>query len=114
MLFHEASHTIVGSGRDVIQRTLNDSTLVGASQPPRDLAHVLLFYTTGRVTQQRLAETGTPYEPYMYAQRLFDRAWPRLRLPVEQHWQPYLNGKTSLLDALRAIVAALARPPQNR
>jgi hypothetical protein len=109
-LFHEASHTIIGSARDVIRRVLSDSATIGTSQPPRDLGHVLLFYTTGRVTQQRLAETGTPgYEPYMYSEGVFDRAWPDLRAPVEQHWQAYLDGKSSLVEALRAIAAAAPR-----
>jgi hypothetical protein len=110
MVFHEASHTIIGSKRDVIRRLLSDSAAIGTSQPPRDLGHVLLFYTTGRVTQQRLAETGTPgYEPYMYSEGVFDRAWPDLRAPVERHWQPYLEGKTPLVAALRAISAAVPR-----
>jgi hypothetical protein len=110
MVFHEASHTILGSRRDVIQRTLSDSALIGTAQPPRDLGHALLFYTTGRVTQQRLAETGTTdYQPYMYKEGVLDRAWPELRAPMERHWQAYLEGKTSLVDALRAIVAAVPR-----
>ena len=112
MLFHEASHTIIGSRLvDVIQRALNDSTVIGTSSPPRDLGHVLLFYSTGRVTQQRLAETGTrDYQPYLYKEGLFDRAWPHLRAPIEQHWQPYLDGRTALVESLRAVVAAALRP----
>jgi hypothetical protein len=111
MVFHEASHTIIDSERDVIRRALSDSATIGTSRPPRDLSHVLLFYTTGRVTQQRLAQTGTNYEPYMYNEGLFERSWHDLRAPVERHWQPYLEGRTSLVDALRALVAAVPRTP---
>ena|SRR5688572_19826043 len=115
MVFHEASHTIIGSARDVIRRIVSDSAAIGTAQPPRDLAHALLFYTTGRVTQQRLAETGTrDYELYMYKEGVLERAWPELRVPMEQHWQAYLDGKTSLAEALRAIVAAVPRRVPDR
>jgi hypothetical protein len=114
MVFHEASHTIIGSERDVIRRVLSDSSSIGTSQPPRDLAHLLLFYSTGRVTQQRLAESGRPdYQPYLYSEGVLDRAWPELRIPVERYWQAYLDGRMSLIDALRAIVAAGSRNPRG-
>jgi hypothetical protein len=62
------------------------------------------------VTQQRLAETGAPgYQPYLYQEGLFDRSWPEYRAPVEQHWQAYIEGRTSVVEALRAIAAAMRR-----
>jgi hypothetical protein len=107
MLFHEASHTIVDSGRDNIRRALRDSTLVGTT-PPRELSHVLLFYTAGRITQGRLAEVGSAYEPYLYSEGLFRRAWPQYQAAVERYWQPYLDGRTDARSAIREIVRAMA------
>lgn len=114
MIFHEASHTIVDSGRDIIRRVLNDATVVGSAATPRDLSHVLLFYTAGRLTQDRLAETGTgDYRPYLYREGLFERAWPQYRRPIERHWQPYLDGQRSAADAIRAIVDELRGRPRD-
>ena len=38
---------------------------------------------------------------------LFDRAWPRLKEPVERHWPAYVNGDARLDDVVRKTVADL-------
>lgn len=109
MVFHEASHSVVDSGRDIIRRLLRDSTVTGGARLPRELSHVLLFYSVGRITADILGEAGLPYEPYMSREGLWQRAWPRLRAPVEQYWQGYLAGRTTARDAMIALIKAL--PP---
>lgn len=109
MVFHEASHSVVDSGRDIIRRLLRDSTVTGGARLPRELSHVLLFYSVGRITADVLGEAGASYEPYMSREGLWQRAWPRLRAPVEQYWQGYLAGRTTARDAMMALIKAL--PP---
>jgi hypothetical protein len=105
MLFHEVSHTMIGRDDDLIAHALRDSTVLPRGRTaPRDLAHVILFYTVGRVTQDRLRETGvSDYRPYMYG-RLFDQVWPQYRAPLERHWEAYMNGRITAAAAIRQIV----------
>lgn len=107
MVFHEASHSVVDSGRDIIRRLLRDRAVTGEAQLPRELSHVLLFYSVGRITADVLGEAGVAYEPYMSREGLWQRAWPRLRAPVERHWQAYLAGTMTARDAMIALIKAL-------
>ena len=102
MLFHEASHALV---RPVSQRIRDVARASGKSLP--DLWHVVLFYTTGEVVRQTLETRGVQYTPYLYATGLFDRAWPRFRQAVEREWRPYVDGKTTMDDAVKRLVGAL-------
>lgn len=110
ILFHEASHTLVTPRFGAVARALAEASReAGLERPPAELWHVLLFYTTGRTVQALLAERGLPdYEPYLYAEGLFDRAWPELRGPVEDHWQPYLDGAIDMDEAARRLIEAMA------
>lgn len=109
-LFHEASHALVTPRFGAVARALADASReAGLDRPPAELWHVLLFYTTGRTVQSVLAEAGAPgYEPYLYSEGLFDRAWPELRRPVEEHWQAYLDGEIDMDEAARRMIRAIA------
>ena len=107
MVFHEASHSVVDSGRDIIRRLLRDSTVTGGATLPRELSHVLLFYSAGHITADVLGEAGVAYEPYMAREGLWQRAWPRLRAPVEQYWQAYLAGRMTAREAMVALIKAI-------
>ena len=112
IVFHEASHTLVhprfGTVGEVLAEASRDA---GLERPPPDLWHVLLFYTTGRVVEARLEASGSgPYEPYLYAEGLFDRAWPEYRRAVETHWQPYIDGDVGMREAMAALVESVRLP----
>jgi hypothetical protein len=34
--------------------------------------------------------------------------WPQFRVPLEQHWQPYLDGQIALPEAATRLVNDLA------
>ena len=53
-------------------------------------------------------ESGIEYVPFLYSTGLFDRAWPELKDAVEQHWTPYIDASSSLTEAARVFVGALA------
>lgn len=109
MVFHEASHTVLGPGHGPVWQALEEAGVaLGAEQLPGTVWHPILFYTTGKVVQALLAEHGvTDYEPYMYREGLFERAWPELRQPLEQHWQPYLDGRVELDEAATRLLEAV-------
>jgi hypothetical protein len=46
----------------------------------------------------------------MYSTGLFDRAWGRYRKPVESNWEPYVNGKVTLDEAIAGTVKMLGAP----
>lgn len=109
MVFHEASHTVLGPGNGAVWRALDEAAAaLGDEQLPGTVWHPILFYTTGKVVQALLAEHGvTDYEPYVYREGLFERGWPELRQPLEQHWQPYLDGGVELGEAARRLLEAV-------
>lgn len=111
VVFHEASHTLLGPGRGAVW-----DALVDAVAPAHELWHPLLFHTSGWLVARRLAERGSPgYVPYVYRNGLYERAWPALREPIETHWEPYLEGRIDLQEAAERLVAATseAAPPKE-
>lgn len=109
MVFHEASHTVLGPGNGAVWRALDEAAAaLDVDQLPGTVWHPILFYTTGKVVQALLSERGvTDYELYVYREGLFDRAWPELRQPLEQHWQPYLDGRVELEESTRRLLEAV-------
>ncbi|HEV8630530.1 MAG TPA: hypothetical protein VGV61_09465 [Thermoanaerobaculia bacterium] len=105
IVFHEASHALVRPVEEAFSKEAR-----AAGKPIGVLWHVALFYLTGEVVRQALAARGVDYTPYLYATGLFDRAWPQLEAPVETHWRPYVDGKASLDDAVRRVIAAYQTP----
>lgn len=109
IVFHESSHVLIGPRSGPIAEALNAAASELGTTPPRDLWHVVLFYTTGMAVRDVLrAEAGIDYQPYLYSTGLFDRAWPELKEAVEAHWTPYVEGRRGYEEAARALVAAAA------
>jgi len=98
MLFHEASHTLGDSLVAVIE-----SLAAGSGKPPLyDAIHPIIFFTAGELT--RRAVLG--HTPYAVRGGMWERGRiaPFYQL-LQRHWVPRLDGRSSLRDALAAIVA---------
>ena len=99
-LFHEVLHTMDDSVFLVLR------TSFGAQNKRffRDPTHPFVFYTAGELTRRQFpghvpfAESGGLWT----RNPDFEKILPMLR----QHWQPYLDGKSSLQDAMRHIAEA--------
>ena len=102
VLFHEASHALA---RPILQAFGEEAKL--QKKDVRDVWHVALFYMTGEIVRQALAERGVAFEPYIYRTGLFDRAWPRFKTPIETYWKPYLAGEVSRDQAIKNVVTAI-------
>lgn len=101
MLFHEASHGLSGN----LEHDLDMAFTARGQEAPRELEHVLIFYTAGELVRRRL---GPTYVPYGYKQGVYERGdWPRLEAAVRASWQPWLAGETSLQDAIARLADAL-------
>ena len=113
LLFHEASHTIVNPRSEGSIAALRRAAEAQGIALPKDLWHAVLFFTAGHAAQAVIrALWNAPYEPYMYSQGLFTRAWPKWRAPLEQCWRPYLERERSLEQAAAQLVAAAAAGPR--
>ena len=102
MLFHESSHAFTFEMRRAVEAAVK-----AANKEPRDLWHVVLFYVAGELTRQQLAKIGVDYRPYLYANRLFDRAWPTFREPVERHVRAFVDGQITLDEMATELAKAL-------
>src|SRR6185503_13654274 len=110
VVFHEASHTLMDRA-DPVQKALDGAARAAGIETPRDLWHVVLFYTTGESVRRVLEEGGVHgYEPMLYG--IFARgAWVEYREPVERAWRPYLDGKKSLAEAAADLIEACRKAP---
>ena len=114
ILLHEASHTLFGQRTPgPLWTALQQASSAAAKPLPDDLAHLLLFVTTGEAVQARLAEQGvTDYEPYAYREGVFERSAPAHREALERVWQAYVDGRVPMAEAARQLVDAL--PAESR
>lgn len=109
VVFHEASHLLMGRG-DPLRQALDRAASAVGFRLPGDLWHVVLFYTTGEAVRRILDDGGKPgYTPMVYA--IFDRGtWVGYRKALESSWRPYLDGKRALSEAAASLIDALRKP----
>lgn len=108
VVFHEASHQMMRDS-DPLPRTL-ESAAKAAKVSPGDLWHIVLFYTTGEAVRRVLREAGEPdHTPMVYG--IFARGtWAEYRGPLEEAWQPYLDGKRTAAEAAADFARAIREP----
>jgi hypothetical protein len=114
VLFHEASHAVAIGVNEAIAKEFRDR-----DKPiPRDLWHVLLFYTTGEMVRRDVeygsmtlpVEKGTTsagYLPYAARFGLYSGSWDRFRSLLDLYWRPYLDGKVSFETALARLASEM-------
>ncbi len=107
LLFHEAAHSLVDAGSGPVTATIRDVCTRTHRAVPRDLWHVLIFYTTGLLAEAVVRARARPYRMYVVAQGLYDRGWAAYRAPVERYWSRYLDGRDTMRTALERIIAEL-------
>jgi hypothetical protein len=103
MLFHEASHLLVGRVQDGLDASAKRQ---GRKLDPR-FWHDLIFYTAGHLAQERLGPSYVPFAERP-SSRLFKADDPSLAI-LKREWQPYLDGRTTIDAAIDAMAAAF--PP---
>lgn len=107
MLFHEAAHLDVTSY--VFERIPQLRQSLGLPERRDGLWHALQFYTVGELTRQQLASDGIDYVSYAERNDLYSGGPWDGRLPLlRQHWQPWLDGRVTMDEALTALVRACA------
>jgi hypothetical protein len=109
MVFHEASHA------DALEMRITGAIDAEAARQgvtaPRNLWHVLIFYTVGELARRELGRAGDEhYLPYAYRYGLYTRGWQPLRDALARDWHPYLDGKTTFDAAMTALVRDTRQP----
>jgi hypothetical protein len=100
LLFHEAAHTPMVAGR--LMEMIAEEGVRQKVQPDENLWHAMIMFTSGALTRRELAKTGdTDYVPYAYRYHQLTAAE---QSAFERDWQPYLDGKVPLDQALHDLV----------
>jgi hypothetical protein len=111
ILLHETTHAMAQPLREQIEELVAAAVAkpdANVKALRRDLWHETVFYLTGKVLTEELPS----YTPYADKNGLWTIAWPgRDRKSIEQAMAPYLDGSTSMHDALATLVSDLAELP---
>jgi hypothetical protein len=100
LLFHEATHAAPVESR--IQRMIQDESARQKVRVPEDLWHSLIMFTSGSIARQELARLEhRDYVPY--ADR-YHQLTSVEHAAFERDWQPYLDERIGLEQALRDLV----------
>ena len=100
MLFHEASHTLEDS-LAAARRVVAEET---GKRIPYEVLHAIIFFNAGEVTRR----TVPGHVPYIVSQGLVRRGSMARYFPIiERHWPARIDGRISVIDAMRAIAAEL-------
>ncbi len=98
-LFHECSHLMMGT----VDASLRSHAQKVGKELSRDVLHTILFYTVGQVVSQILPE----HVPYAIHYGLWQGGWKKNYEMLKLYWQPYLDGKTSMDEAMDGLLRAI-------
>lgn len=98
-LFHETSHLIM----DTVDAGLRSQAQAAKKELSRDVSHAILFYTVGQI----VSHIVPGHVAYADHYGVWQRGFMRYHELIVEYWQPYLNGKASMDEALEQIVRAL-------
>lgn len=105
VVIHETSHGLI----DATIVALREEAKRQGVRIPGDLWHVILFYTEGEVVRNHLRTIGVEHEPFGFSLGVYERGWQTELELVRTHWHPYLEGKVTFEEAIRAVVAAAGK-----
>jgi hypothetical protein len=108
ILFHEASHSLTAK----LQKTISEDVRnKGKVLPRRDLWHSMLFYTTGEIVAEAVAQDTPSHIPYATSQDLWERSWPGYPQIFETEWKPWMRGERRFDESVRKVVDAVFAAP---
>jgi hypothetical protein len=105
-IYHEASHSVVDPSIPGIAMDIAAAAASLNRPVPTDLWHALIMYTPAAVLRPLLAARGVTTFVSTF-DGLLTNVYPRYNDAFKEHWQPYIDGTTSRVNALRAVVSAV-------
>jgi len=103
--FHEGMH----QWDDAVDALLGDHARRLGKRLPPNLSHALIFFTAGETVRQVVPD----HVPYAEAAGVWARGMDRFRMPLEETWKPYLDGRGTRDEAIAALVTRTALPVQR-
>lgn len=98
-LFHECSHLMMGT----VDVSLGAHAKTLGKDLSRDVSHTILFYTVGEVVS-RIVPGHVPYAVHY---GVWQRGWTKNYDLLKLYWQPYLDGKATMDEAIDRLVRAI-------
>ena len=86
-----------------VDASLRSHAQAAGKELSRDVSHTILFYTVGETV--RRAVPG--HVPYAIHYNLTRGHWAKYYQLLNLYWQPYLDGKASMDEAIGEIVKGL-------
>lgn len=77
---------------------------------PRGLTHSLIFFTAGEAVRRVVAE----HVPYAEKFGVWQRGMGQFKVPLEEIWKPYLDGRGTRAEAFAALVNRTAIDPPKK
>jgi len=106
-VFHEAMH----QWDEQVFETLREQAVKVNKFFPRGLSHSMIFFTAGEAV--RRAVPG--HVPYAEKFGVWQRGLGPMKVALEEIWKPYLDGKVTREEALRALIERTAiKPPASK
>ena len=109
IVFHETSHGMIDKVIDAVD--VAEHSLAVPNKQPRpqfrkDLWHEVLFFTSGQLVARAIPN----YTPYADRVGLWSKAWSESdRVAIQKSWEPHIEDKATLQQALENLVTALAQ-----
>lgn len=104
ILFHEGSHAMFGARHGEVASVFRRAAEEVGVERPGQMWHALSFHTSGHFVQELAAAEGDEYTPYYLRRGIFTE----FATAFDEHWNPYLNGETTMHDAAEAVLRALS------
>jgi|GEM_PF-4550617 len=107
MLFHEYGHARGMAKHDQLRLALSKHLQHMNKGQHSTFWHAILFYTVGELTQHIAKLEGQDYRPYAFKNELFSRKWRHYKNIVRLAWGPYVDGRSSMNQAIQLTSALL-------
>jgi hypothetical protein len=95
-LFHECSHLMAGT----VDAGLKSRAQAAGKTLSREVSHAILFYTVAETLRGLIPE----HVPYPDHYGVWDRGFTHYHDLLKLYWQPYLDGKLTMDEALDRMV----------
>ncbi len=105
-IFHEGMH----QWDEQLEAALREQAKKVNKIAPRNLDHALIFFTAGEAVRRVVPDHVPTAEKF----GVWRRGMEPLKLPIEEIWKPYLDGKGTRDEAFAELIKRTAiEPPKN-
>lgn len=102
--FHEGMH----QWDSQIFQALREQARLLNKMTPRDLSHAMIFFTAGEAVRR----TIPGHVPYAEKFGIWQRGLRPFKVPLEETWKPYLDGRGTRTEAIAELIKRTATEPR--